>query len=117
MLDAVIAALTAANAAPFTLGDLARRTVPPDYYNEVVVTPMYIGVYDAAGMPLVDGWRISTRAVAKTEGNAIEMRRRCLVALRGQRMGDSSPVLLESPDPVIPDDGWYSGQTTFTCSS
>lgn len=116
-LDAVVAALTAANAAPHTLGDLARLSIPPDYYNEVTVTPTYIGTYDAAGAPVVDGWRITTRAVAKTEGNAREMRRRAAAGLRGVRVGSSTPVLFESADPIAPDDGWFSGLTTWTCSS
>lgn len=111
---AVVAALSAANAFPHTLGDLARLSVLPDYYNEVTVSPVYVGSFDSAGGAVVDAWRITTRAVAKTEDNAREMRRRATAALKGNRLGGSTPVLFESGDPIAPDDGWFSGLTTWT---
>lgn len=118
VVTAVSAALTTTNAAPYTLGDLARLTVPPAFYNEVTVTPMFVAANDAAGMPVVGAWRITTRAVAKTEGNAREMRRRATVGLQGVRIATgATPVLFESADPIAEDDGWYSGLSTWTFSS
>lgn len=112
-LDLVVAALDAAGAFPHTLGDLARLSVPPNYYTEVTVTRRFGGEQRNGGGAGTTGWRITTRAVAKTEGNAREMRRRAGLIER-TTVGDSTPVAFEGADPIAPDDGWYSGLSTWT---
>ncbi|GAB3776771.1 hypothetical protein FB382_004394 [Nocardioides ginsengisegetis] len=123
---AVMAALTAANAVPLSLSEITRRIADParygalpKFYTEVTVTRRFNG--DGArsgggsGVRLV---RITTRAVAETEANAREMRRRTSDGLEGSSLSvvgfDSTPVEFETEDPIAPDDGWFSGLTTWT---
>lgn len=63
-------------------------------------------------------WRATTRPVANTVTNGREMARRVEVALSGVRLtaagGTSTPMRLDSVDDIGPDDGKFSGLTTWT---
>lgn len=114
-LQAVMDALTAANAFPMTVDQLQRNpTGRPKRYTEVAVTSRAIGNPQRGAQDGMDGWRILTRTVALTEDDAREVRKRYTAALRYVALGDSTPVQRESEDPISGDDGWFSGLTTWT---
>lgn len=114
----VIAALTAANAAPYDLDDLANLAAPPAYYTEVTVSRRFGGNPRVTSESGITGWRVTTRQVAKTVSNAREMRKRTHAALEEQRVTAagvmSSPIKFETAEPVGSDDGWYSGLESWT---
>ena len=76
-LQLVLDALTAANAFPQTLDGVKRLPTPPRRYTEVSVVRRYGGTFRVAGGSSTSAWRILTRAVALTEDDAREIRRRC----------------------------------------
>jgi hypothetical protein len=90
----------------------------PDNYVEVTVSRRFGGDNRAVGSTGRVGWRITTRPVAKTVSNAREMRKRVTTALNAARVtvsGDkSTPIQFEGEEPIGPDDGWYSGLSTWT---
>ena len=115
---AIKAALTAQLAAPYDLDDLKALTTPPAQYTEVTVSRRFGGENRATGSTGRVGWRITTRAVAKTVSNAREMRKRTDAALLYVRLtvdGDkTTPIQFEGAEPIGDDDGWWSGLTTWT---
>ena len=113
-LQLVLDALTAANAFPYTLDAVKRQVTPPKRYTEVSVVRRFGGTPRVAGGSSVTGWRILTRAVALTEDDAREVRRRYFAALEDVALGDGTPIEFESGDPIAGDDGWSSGLDTWT---
>ena len=115
---AVIAALNAASAAAYDIDDLKTMTTLPNSYTEVTVSPRFGAPNRNPGSTGRTGWRITTRAVAKTVSNAREMRKRADVGLKYARLtvaGDqSTPIQPEGAEPIGGDDGWFSGLTTYT---
>ena len=115
---AVKAALTAQSAAPYDLDDLKALATPPAQYTEVTVSRRFGAQNRATGSTGRVGWRITTRAVAKTVSNAREMRKRTAAALSYVRLtvdGDqTTPIQFEGEEPIGDDDGWWSGLTTWT---
>ena len=111
---AVIARLSSFNAAPYDLDDIP--TPLPAYYNEVTVSRRFGGVMRGE-RPTTTLYRLTVRAVAKTVSNAREMRRRgeqiegTTITVDGV---ESTPVQFETSQPIGPDDGWYSGLTSYT---
>jgi len=63
-------------------------------------------------------WRVQTRPVGDTISNGREMNRICYLALSGIRVTaggkTSTPTRLESADDIGPDNGKFSGLTTWT---
>lgn len=112
-LTAVKEFLTTAQAFPYSLGDLSRMAVPPKRYTEVTVSRVFGGEARVDGFKSTTSWRITTRAVAMTEDDAREIRRRAST-LELAVLGDSTPVEFETAQDIEPDDGWYSGLTTWT---
>lgn len=117
---AVIAALNALNAHAYDLDDDAIDTkqAPPAYYTEVTVSRRFGGVFrDGGETPDSTLYRATTRSVAKTLSNAREMRRRA-AGLEGitVTVGGvvSSPIMFETEEIIGPDDGWFSGLTSWT---
>lgn len=116
---AVVAAVNAA---------LANRTayepdeVPatrPTEYVEVTVTRRFGGESRLPGRKGTTGWRITTRPVSQSSLTD------CQVMAEGVRTGledvflsvageTTSPVQFESAEPIGPDDGWFSGLSTWT---
>ena len=113
---AVIAALKAANAAPYDLDEIPSTL--PTYYTEVTVTRRFGGVQRNSAQTGTQSYRITTRAVAKTVSNAREMRKRTQAALNEARLTiggrTSTPIQFETEDVIGPDDGYYSGLTAWT---
>jgi len=112
-MDAVVAALTAANAHPYTLDDIKQMATAPAYYTEVTVSRRFGGERRGGNASGSTGWRVTTRAVAKTEENAREMRRRA-ASLEDARLGTSTPVVFETEEAIGEDNDWWSGLTTWT---
>lgn len=73
---------------------------------------------ERAGREAQKPWRITTRPVAVTVSNGREMARRVDTALNGVRITAggvaSTPLRLESADDIGPDDGKFTGLTTWT---
>lgn len=112
-------ALADAGAAPYDLDELpAQDEALPEYYTEVLVERRFSPTTRLSARPVTIGWRISTRAVAKTVSNAREMRARQHAALDGVHLSVdgvlSAPVLHETSEPIAEDERWYSGATTWT---
>jgi ribosomal protein L7/L12 len=120
-LDAVLAAMTAVDAKPYTLAqlnDLKTSTGLPAYYNEVTVSQRLGTGPRRHGAPSESTqWRILTRAVGQKYANAQEMRRRAAVALHEAKLTVGSETYFVeralSDDPIVPDEGWYSGTSEF----
>jgi hypothetical protein len=117
-LDAVLAALTAANAEPRTLAQLADAATLPPYYNEVTVSQRLGTGPRRHGAPSESTqWRILTRAVGQKYANAQEMRRRAAVALHEAKLTVGGETYFVeralSDDPIAPDDGWFSGTSEY----
>lgn len=118
-LNAVLAAMTAAGAQPYTLQQLKDAATLPAYYNEVHVTQRAgTGPRSVGGPPQTSQWRILTRAVAQRYGNAQEMRDRARIALHEATLTVGTETYFveraASDDPIAEDDGWFSGTSEFT---
>jgi hypothetical protein len=116
---AVLAALNAELAASMRAYDYDDLpTTRPANYVEVTVSRRAGGPNRNPGSTGRSGWRITTRPVSTTVSNAREMRKRVATALLFNRVtvgGDqSTPIQFETEDPIGPDDGWYSGLSTWT---
>lgn len=115
---AVIAALTTANAAPYDLDDAKALTTIPAGYTEVMVSPRGGAPLRNPGSTGRRGWRISTRQVGTTVGNAREMRKRTHTALEFARLtvggGQTTPIQFEGAEPIGEDEGYWSGLETWT---
>ena len=116
-LDAVIALLTAADAAPMTLQQITDATTLPTSYTEVQVMQRLGSGPRRSGAPSeVTQWRILTRAVAQRYANAQEMRKRAGALHEAKLTVDGETFFIErsvTDDPIAPDDGWYSGVSEF----
>lgn len=118
-LDAVVALLTAADAIPQTLQELADTDPLPTTYNEVTVTQRELTGPRRNGAPSeTTQWRVTVRSVAQRYGNAQEMRARAYAALHEATLTVGAEKyhveMSTSPDPIGPDDGWFSGVIEFT---
>lgn len=120
-LAAVVALLTAADAAPYTLQqlkDAAASEMLPAYYNEVTVSERFGSGPRRQGSPSrITQWRVLTRAVGQKYGNAQEMRRRAALALHEAKVTvGGETYFIEralSDDPIGEDDGWWSGTSEY----
>lgn len=122
-VDAALAALNArlgelsTPRAAYDLDNLPPEL--PDAYVEVTVSRRFIeGSPRSDGEKTSKGWRLFTRAVARTSGNAERLHELCSevlefneLAVDGQR---TTPLEFETADPVQPDEGWFSGAWTWT---
>lgn len=113
---AVIAALDAAGAAPYDIDDVPDTL--PAHYTEVYVSRRFGGEPRNAGAKGSTGWRIAVRVVAKTVTNARLLRAKVSAALDDVRLtvdGEpTTPVQFEGAEEIGPDDGWFSGLSTYT---
>lgn len=90
----------------------------PDTYVEVMVSRRFIEAGRMTGKQSRTGWRITARAVAKKTGNARTVHKKVTEALEDVRLNVggvlTSPIQFETEDPVVEDDGWFSGLTSWT---
>lgn len=120
------ALITAINTQLASYGVVANSVKALDYDDAVGVTAEHVqfslarrttGV-ERAGREAQAPYRATTRPVAKTIGNGREMARRVELALSKTRVTvagkTSTPIRLDSADDIGPDDGMYSGLTTWT---
>lgn len=115
---AVKALLSAAQANPFTLQELADMTNKPSHYCEVMVTERVTEFSRYGGRSDVRSWRAQVRSVARYEDNAKTNRSRVGGALEDRTVTvggiESTPMRRgASDDPVRPDDGWWSALSEF----
>lgn len=91
----------------------------PPHYVEVMLSRRFGGARRASADTGTGGWRIATRVVDKESvtdarntaskvRDALEFAR---LAVAGKQ---STPVQFEGAEPIGPDDGWWSGLTTWT---
>lgn len=119
-LAAILAALNKGDVLAYGLRELqAMGGDLPDAYIEVNLSWRFGSVPRLSGRNTTDGYRFTTRAVAKNgEWNVHELQRLASDAVRGRRLPiaerESTPVQRESSDPVEYGDGWYSAWTTWT---
>jgi hypothetical protein len=120
--DAVSDALEAAGAVPHDLGKVPGSkgnsgSIPP-WYTELTVTRRFGGNPRVTTESGVQGYRITTRAVANSAANARNMRAKQHAALEEVVLvidGEpTTPIKFESADPIAPDERMFSGLTTWT---
>lgn len=116
---AVLTALNAVLTTGMDAYDLDDIPSPlPDNYVEVTVSSRAGAPNRSTASTGRSGWRITTRTVGKTVSNAREMRRLVRTALLFVRLtvdGDQTTrIQFESEEPIGPDDGWYSGLSTWS---
>jgi len=92
----------------------------PDYYTEIVVTPVYEDSTDRVG-PFNGGhtYRLSTRYVSKTRDGGTQMRRVAKAALEFTPLtvaggAVTTPCRFETGTGIAEDDGQYSGVDDWT---
>lgn len=123
-LAAVVAALTATGAIPYDLGKVPGTTgnpgTLPARYTEVSVMRRFGGNPRSTSQSGVEGYRITTRAVADSAANARNLRTKqhealeeLVLSVDGQF---TSPIKFEGAEPIAPDEGEFSGLTTWTYS-
>lgn len=117
---------TALNAALASYGPVSGAVKALDYDEAQSVTAEHVVMAVArrvspaerAGRESQSPWRLQTRPVAGTVSNGRTIARRCFATLSGVRLvagGETStPIRLESADDIGPDNGKYSGLTTWT---
>lgn len=105
----------------FTVQALEEMPARPAVYVELGAMRRFGGTERLAGKPVPELWRAYTRVVAQQEVNARRLRGLVQDALEDARLSvagkASTPVRFESADPVAPDEGWFSGLTTWTYAS
>lgn len=116
------AAVTAINAKFSTTRAYELDDVPatrPDYYVEVAVSRRLVsGNRRGDGSKSFKGYRLTTRVVALTITNARLLEQKVTEALDFVALGsDVTPVEYETSTSVDPDDGWFSGVTSWTFSA
>lgn len=119
---AVIAAINAQlppAARAYDLDDVPAT--PPQQYVEVTLSRVFGGNSRLGGGIGTTGWRITTRAVATTVGNARLMRQLTGAALEDVSLAvagaETTGIEFETEDPIGPDGDagqWFSGLTTWT---
>lgn len=120
------AVITALNSALSSYGAVSGQVKALDYDDAQGVTAEHVIVSlarrfsdaERGGVESQSPWRLQTRPVGNTTSNARELWRRCFLALSGTRLAidgaSSTPIRLESADDIGPDDGKFSGLTTWT---
>jgi len=128
LIAAISAALTAIRS---DLGEYVYDfgSVPGQDQNEGTVPDLFVALQierrfvtnpRMISVPSRSGWRVSTICVARTVNNTRLAVLAVANALDGQRLTvggiTSTPIYLETPSPIIPDDGMFSTQPTWAYS-
>ena len=119
---AVTTALSTGGAVPHDLdkvpGSTGNPGTLPPYYTEVSVMRRFGGNPRVTTQSGVQGYRITTRAVANSAANARNMRSKQHAALEETVLvvdGEATtPIKFDSAEPIAEDEGMYSGLTTWT---
>lgn len=119
---ALLAALDSAGAVPYDLGKVPGSTgntgKVPQWYTEVSVSRRYGSNPRVTSASGVQGYRITTRAVANSAANARNVRAKQHAALEETVLtvdGEATtPIKFESAEPIASDEGMFSGLTTWT---
>lgn len=110
------------------LNDLKSDPTNPDaglppYYTEVWLSERDPENHRGGGLNPSRSYRIQTRAIARIEDDAEEMRKRADDRLREAYVevgGVQSSMIVPTPglslDPIGPDDGWFSGLAEYVFS-
>lgn len=121
ILAAINAAISPAVAYEYASvpGTNGNSGVTPAKYVLFDLSRRYVESRRSSGEVSVSGYRLGTRYVAKSVGDARTMRDRVTAALEDQiiAVGDDSvgPFTFESSDAILPDDGGYqSGADVWT---
>lgn len=123
-LVAVMATLTAAGAVPYDIGKVpgtnGNSGAVPQWYTEVSVMRRFGGNPRSTSESGVQGYRITTRTVGNSAANARNTRLKQHAALEEVVLtvdGEpTTPIKFEGAEPIAPDEGMYSGLTTWTYS-
>jgi hypothetical protein len=115
-LNAHLSALTIPREA-FDVDDVP--TTLPDAYVEVSVSRRFIdGSPRGDGSKTGTGWRLLTRAVARSTSDARRLHDLCAEALEFQTLTVdghlTTPLEFETADPIEDDEGWFSGAWVWT---
>lgn len=101
---------------------LTQRTAPvPDLFAAVAVDRRYVPVQRRVALPGRSSWRLSVRCVGRTVREAQWVQDRTQDALDGATLTvdgfQSTPLLFESNESPVWDDGRYSCEIvyTYTC--
>lgn len=117
VLTALNAALTPKQA--YDIDDVPETR--PNEYVEVMVSRKFGGAARVCGSMGTVSWRIATRVVSQASvSNARLMASFVDAALEGVSLsvgGDATtPISFEGAEDIGPDDGWFSGLSTWTCA-
>lgn len=118
-LDAVLDALKALKAEPYTIQQAKRLSALPLKYNQVTVERRYGGTYRCSATTSRRGFRIFVRSLGRTEDGAEKMHAAAsaiegmTVTVNGRR---STPIAFELAQSIREDaDGkWFTGVLQFT---
>jgi hypothetical protein len=117
VLGALNAVLPATHKA-YRMGDPAIVTDNASAYTEVVISRRFGGIARADSTLDSDLIRAMTRAVAKSQADADNQATKNRAALEYASLSiggvTTTPIQFETEDPVAPDDGWYSGATSWS---
>ena len=118
---AVVALLNAALApkAAYDIDDIRKMSAPPSEYIEITLTRRFGGNTRVCGGIAPSSWRLTTRAVASTVGNARKLLDDTTTALELARITvaseTSTPVQFETEDPIrTDDDNTWTGLRSWT---
>lgn len=119
--DAILSTLNATLASArkaYRIGDPAIITDAADSYTEVSLWRRPGGLARLDAVLDSDLMRVKTRYVAKSANNAgvQHSKTRAAIEYASLSIGGSTttPIQFETEDPIVPDDGWFSGWTDWT---
>ena len=99
-------------------GSNGNAGTEPSKYLLIDVTRRYTDVRRVSGVVSMKGYRLGTRYVAKSIGDAREMRRRTTAVLEDQILatpdGDLGPFTFETADALVLTEGYHVGTDTWT---
>lgn len=102
----------------YRIGDPAIIVDDPDSYTEVSLWRRPGGLARLDAVYDSDLMRVKTRYVAKSANNASAQQTKTRAALEYASLSiggtTTTPVQFETEDPIMPDDGWFSGWTDWT---
>lgn len=119
-LDAIVEALNAALPAECRAYPLGKvPATRPAEYVEVIVTRRFGGERRQCGRTGAAGYRDLLRAVSRASvDNVLTTLETCRAALEFQQLEvdgrATTPVQFETATAAAPDNGWFSGATTYT---
>lgn len=109
--------LDSISAQAYEYDDVAKMKALPNQYVEIMVSRRFGGELRVSAGKATVPYRLSLRVVARTVAGARELRRLC-TALETETIaangGMSTPIQFETEDDIGPDEGFYSGLTSWT---